>query len=461
MSLLRNIAKPSRRDLALAGAVAMMVAIVSVAWGLAQDLLGGPEAPDVAGTPGIAADDQATAQVEDHTDASGHGESPQNHGGDTRDQEAAPEISFELPHSATSPLVAKLRLLQGIQERLAHGDEAAVPEQREVLISIGDELQKLRADHVSLAEIYAATTYLLSGGRPGSVSGLVEKSGLPLSARKLIEGAILYSNGDPLGASDKIKNLVPAQFPAVLGGHLALVQARVSEGLSDDQRIELLKVTAYSLPGTLLEEAALRRIMEIGANALREDAFVKAAIRYQRRFANSLYNSEYRAALVDGVAQFEAGKRPISEAALDQITFGHTAARRDDILQRLAEIGLRKGYRQLCQYAASRQRRLSVENSANWVRATSYIAACGVVEHSAEAVTRIRSLDVSTLTARDKALHHAALKLAEKSELKGLFDSEGTAPRSTTVDLPEDVKSLLSSAGQDLEDTKAMIESSR
>jgi chemotaxis protein MotC len=379
---------------------------------------------------------------------------PEGHG-----STEATTVVFTKP--TTSPLVAKLRVLQGIQDRLAAGDATAVPLQRDSLISIEKEINGLRAGPLTLPDAYAATTYLLSGGRPGAVTSLAARSELPKSAKRLIEGALSYANGDPISASEKLHEFVPSQFPAMLAGHLTLVQARVVEDLTDQQRIALLMSIVNALPGTLLEEASLRRILELSASSLQVDVFERAVKRYQRRFSNSLYNNEYRIAVVAGIVSFEAGKRPIPDLKLDGIVFSHAGSRRDNLLQSLTEAGLRKGYQQLCRYAASRQRRLAPEKSPDWARATTYLAACGVIEADPAPSDHLSSLDVSLLSPKDLAVHQAAMQLADRVRLADSFEFTMNKGAASSSDLPQEIELLQEFVNESLKEIATAIEASK
>ncbi|MFN0194146.1 MAG: hypothetical protein ACKVP5_19580, partial [Aestuariivirga sp.] len=260
------------------------------------------------------ADDQA--QTPDQTEGEAHSEIVE------------PDIPYVAPESLQSPLVRQVRLLQSVQERLARGDKEAVKEQRELLIKLGENASKLQVEQASLEEIYASVIYLLSGGRPDIVARFLQRKELPQATHKLLAGAIAYVKGESASASDQLRGLDPLQFGPSIAGHLAMVQASAVEDLTPSRRRELLELTTNTMLGTLLEEAALRRLMELAADNKDINTFLRSASRYSRRFSNSLYNAEYRNALLQGIIKLEAAKRGLSPAQLDLLIFEKSAERR-------------------------------------------------------------------------------------------------------------------------------------
>ncbi len=400
---------------------------------------------------------------QDHGEDNGSASQGALDGGDSTEHGAAIVANDSLvsPFSSKSPLIRHLRKLQSVQARLAIGDDSGVSEQRKLLLALNQEIMRMKHDDANLGEILAAAIVLYSGGQPSAIEPLLKRKDLPPSVRKLLEGGILYVKGDLVGASDKLAHIDLRQFPKLLGGHLALVQARVSEGLDNRQRADLLRYTANSLPGTLLEEASLRRLIELSAVALDQSAFVKFSGRYARRFPASLYNSEFRRGFLDGVVRFESAKRSIAHAGLDSVVYSLEPNQRADILRELAEVALRKGQKNLCQYASGRERRLAQENSITWTRATLYYIACGVVEQSRESVERLQSLDVTDLQFIDRKLHASALKLARRAQLIEPFVMIEDAPPMSPQELPQDVQVIQANITNQLSNIETLIKESR
>lgn len=370
------------------------------------------------------------AKKESATDA---GAEASKHGADP-----ITELPYVPPASLQSGLIGQVRRLQIVQERLAKGDASAIKEQKSLLVGIGETLSRFAVDKAGAAEIYSAVTYLLSGGRPDVVEHVLTRKDLPVAVRNLLIGAIAYVKGDAQIAGDHLRNLDPLQFGRGISGHLAMVQASVVEDLTQADRRRLLELAANSMLGTLVEEAALRRIIEQSASGKDVDGFIRAANRYHRRFARSLYNAEYMNALIEGILRFETDKSALTPDQLDNLIFFLPPERRNDILQALSEAGLRKGFDGLCRYASGRLRRVAAEGSVTWMRASLYYFSCSIGAKTTESVSSLRSLDLQRLDSRDRQLGRSAILLAERATLADPPILDPTFRHASTLDLTEE-----------------------
>jgi chemotaxis protein MotC len=407
---------------------------------------GGRPEPDeltVSGAPGRTEDgvpEGSSRKFHDAADNSAKDESTtqmgsqrSEHGGDS-----FAELPYVPPASLQSGLIGQVRQLQMVQERLAKGDASAVKEQKNLLVGIGQTLSGFAVDKANAAEIYSAVTYLLSGGRPDVVEHILTRKDLPIAVRNLLVGAIAYVKGDAQNAGDHLRNLDPLQFGRGISGHLAMVQASVVEDLTQANRRRLLELAANSMLGTLVEEAALRRIIEQSASGKDVDGFILAADRYHRRFARSLYNAEYMSALIEGILRFETDKSALSPDQLDTLIFFLPPERRNDILQALSEAGLRKGFDGLCRYASGRLRRLAAEGSVTWTRASLYYFSCSIAAKTTESVSSLKSLDLQRLDSRDRQLARSAILLAERAALADASVLDPKFRNASNVDLTDE-----------------------
>jgi hypothetical protein len=368
---------------------------------------------------------------------------------------------YKPPDSASNALVQKVRSLQVVQEKLAHGDMSLAAAQRDILAELGKQLDRVPAEQAHFPEWYAGASYLLSGGQPTNVEPFLKHKDMPPSVRKLLEGAIAYVKGDEARAAESLRNLDPGQFPSMLAGHLTMIQSKLNAGLKPEQRRELLKQTTNLLPGTLLEEAALRRLMELATVSRDQAGFLQAAQRYQIRFSRSIYSAEYRRAIISGILAFQATDHVFKDSELDSVIFAQTPVRRNDILHTVARIALSKGQERLCRYASGRLSRISTENSVTWTRATLYNIACSVVGHDQNFVSRLKHLNISKLPPHDQALQAAALRLATQVQLKEVFGLQDNNRNFPKAEMPEDIVKLKSSVASQLAAIGRIIEESQ
>ncbi len=370
-------------------------------------------------------------------------------------------VPFEAPSAQYSKSMQLVRALQLVQDRLAQGDADAVPLQRKSLNAISEVITELSNDNAKLTDILAACAYLFSGGRPDAVEKFLEKKDLPVPVKSLLNGAMAYARGDQAAASGFLRDLEPNDFSPMIAGHLSIVKAHVIKDASDQQRMLFLQSTVNLLPGTLLEEAALRRLIELSAKQTDRKVFLSVVNRYNRRFTNSIYSREYRDALLKGIFLF-AGKagEALSEANMDELLFQHLPGRRNELLAHILDFAVRSGDAELCRYAATRTRRLSRENSASWTRATLRYMACSVVIDSAQSALDFDTLDISALSSDEKALLASARRLDHSIRSPAMHKFKEEKAKNTSEAQPEDFSATKDKVKSELQFSQGIISES-
>ena len=151
-----------------------------------------------------------------------------------------------------------VRSLQAVQDGIARGDAAAHAGHIALIRQIGDRL--LAADATVWSNPQngqAVIIYLLSGGAPQLVRKLPRDK---INVDKaLFDGALAYVEGRQDEAKDLLKDVKPRTISSGLGGQVALVQGALFARSEATLAIERLDDARLLLPGTLVEEAALRR----------------------------------------------------------------------------------------------------------------------------------------------------------------------------------------------------------
>jgi chemotaxis protein MotC len=170
----------------------------------------------------------------------------------------------------------------------------------------GDHSQSMR----EMAEVF-----VLSGGEAGILKHW--KAGLdPGSVEdKIFEGVLAYGEGKTLEAETKLLRFDPVKMYAWRGGHLALAQALLTVRAGPKRAFHHLKIAALLLPGTLVEEAALRQSAILAARTSNAAEFSLAATTYFRRFPRSAYLAGFEAQAVYYIVRFgdKDGTRIVQE----------------------------------------------------------------------------------------------------------------------------------------------------
>jgi chemotaxis protein MotC len=157
-----------------------------------------------------------------------------------------------------------------------------------------DELRK----HAEILVLSGGDVSVLAPWQEGLPSGSAEK--------KLFDGVTAYGMGRAAEAEQKLLSLDARTFDALRGGHLALTQALLASRVNPEGAFQHFDTARLLLPGTLVEEAALRQIAVLAARTGKKERFADAATSYLSRFRRSAYIAGFETQLAFHIARFPA-----------------------------------------------------------------------------------------------------------------------------------------------------------
>ncbi|MEA3079349.1 MAG: chemotaxis protein MotC, partial [Sphingomonadales bacterium] len=191
--------------------------------------------------------------------------------------------AFAEPAPLSSEPYELVRSLQAVQDGIANGDTAAHGSHLALIRQIGEKLLAADASVWSNPQNgQAVVIYLLSGGAPQVVRKL-PRDKLNVDAR-LFDGALAYVEGRQDEARELLKDIKPRTIPSGMGGQVALVQGALFARSEASLAIERLDEARLLLPGTLVEEAALRREILLVGQAEDFDKFEFLTLAYIRHY---------------------------------------------------------------------------------------------------------------------------------------------------------------------------------
>ena len=200
-----------------------------------------------------------------------------------------------------------VRSLELVQDRIAGGDHAALPMQRKLLEMID---ARFGAEHGGKFENErnrrALLIYAMSGGNPATVETALAQLGADDPNRKLGDGILPYIKGDPKAALDALTDIDPMVHAPDLAAYLALVKGSLLSAEEPQAAVAMLDLARLLSPGTLVEEAALRRSVAIAASLGDAKRFMLASKQYVRHYLRSAYASQFADAFVAGVVALRA-----------------------------------------------------------------------------------------------------------------------------------------------------------
>ncbi len=218
------------------------------------------------------------------------------------ESKAAPVTPMTGPPTPLSDMVMDV---QRFQARLAQGDKAAYAQSRDRLKDAGKAIAAARSEAFKTPQERAAVVaYLLSGGLPRDVAGIVERGDFPAGEQDLLRGAIGYVAGKQAQA-EALLSYDAGKVSLRLAGQLAFAQSVLTTSKDARKALDLLDAARVLAPGTLVEEAALRReILLVGD--LRETGRVAFLARqYVERYGRSLYAGDFVATLAKTAIRFD------------------------------------------------------------------------------------------------------------------------------------------------------------
>ena len=305
-----------------------------------------------------------------------------------------------------------VRSLQLVQDRIAAGDHAALPMQAKLLEMADTRLRAANAqDFIDPKNFRALLVYGMSGGNPVTVEVAMSRAKTDPQSLAIAKGIIDYLNGRPAAAIEALKPIDPMTLPADLGSFLALVKGSLLATEQPAAALALLDDARLLSPGTLVEEAALRRSVGIAAAQGDGARFALASTQYVEDYLYSPYASQFADAFVSGVITLHMA---ISQDKLADITAMMDPEREKVIYLRIARRAAIDGLADLSAFASARaeQGRDGIHNRDD-PRAQLYSSLSTVTSGTIDEVrAKLDKIDRSQLSQSDRDLLDAAQAVA-------------------------------------------------
>ena len=213
-------------------------------------------------------------------------------------------ITERQPHHA-------VRMLGALQERIAHGDEAAVPLQQAVVLEIAQELQAFPLEAwTSVRNRQALIKYALSGGDPTLLQMVLGRKLFAEAEIPIAQAALAYAQGNRSVVLRLLDKVDVYDLPPSLAGHVALVKAIVVANTDLARVVRLCDDARLLSPGTLVEETALRLAIEATITQGDRTKFEALALRYFRRFPRSPFLAAVIRPVASAIADGGYSERP-------------------------------------------------------------------------------------------------------------------------------------------------------
>ncbi len=307
---------------------------------------------------------------------------------------------------------AMLRSLQFVQDSVVLGDHSAAEMQRYMLATID---QRLRTADASIFEdprnVDAALVYAMSGGNPATLEYLASKDVSGNFDNRVADALRKYLSGKGTLAAKSIADMAVEYRDEKIGPYLSLVSGNVAVTKDPKGALVYYDWARLTAPGTIIEEAALRRSVAITVEANMVDQALSYSTKYARRFIHSPYASQFADFFVQLVV---AHFGEITEDNVDGALEFMDADRRREIFLRIARAATIAGKNELARLASAKAEELKGSPTPAALAKLYGGMADIPTKDIASAMQAIANVPDEALSSRDRALRQAAKAIAEQ-----------------------------------------------
>ncbi len=178
-----------------------------------------------------------------------------------------------------------VRSLQSLQDQVVRGNTRAHAAQRVLLAHIAEQFDALKPEGwKDPKNARAAVVFVLSGGSARALQKLVRSGASTDINEKLLKGTLAYGEGRHDEAAELLASVEARALDPGTAGLVAYVQGELAAKKEPAKALVHFDDARLLAPGTIVEEAALRRqiaLLAASGNAVRYEAL---ATQYLRRF---------------------------------------------------------------------------------------------------------------------------------------------------------------------------------
>jgi len=371
-----------------------------------------------AATPSGAASEAVAATGTSAGGTSAGGASTVSHGAAAPAAAHAPAADKlkDLPPPNSLMPVRMVRSLQRLQDKIAVG------------IADGLTMQRALIDEIDLAftaapqdtwqdprSARALVIYTLSGGSPAVLRKIITQQPMPAIDERLLRGTLFYSEGREDDALKQLGEIDARTLPNSLGGQLALAQAALTVRRDPAKASALLNLARLLLPGTLVDEAALRRQILVASQSGDVALFERLSRQYLFRFRHSVYAGNFRQRFAAALTRMDFINDPAQFPRFDALLHSLDPDAKREVYLLVARAALTQGKMVAAQLCAERVLALAPPASVDAERARLYASAALAAssEGFAPALKAFSAADRSRLAPSDRALLDAASTTAD------------------------------------------------
>ncbi|MDZ4790689.1 MAG: hypothetical protein SGJ17_05685 [Hyphomicrobiales bacterium] len=340
-----------------------------------------------------------------------------------------------------------VRTLQSMQNQIALGVKNAHAAQRAMLAAILKAIAEAQPDiWADPRNTRAVFSFVLSGGDPRPLRELIAINLSPAFTTELSRGVLAFGEGRNKEAQQFLDYVDARMLDPSIAGHVALIQGILYAGGDAPKAMSKFDDAELLSPGTLVEEAALRRnsILTLQNGNFRRGLTLSS--RYLRRFPYSGYGESFlqQFALQTALQGSDSDASHFADISMAVETL--PPARRAQFYIAIAQAAILRGKVKLALKASARANGdgapSSIAKRARLYEALALVAGAGKDWERGRDL--LNGMSAESFNATDADLQQAALSLAdairkpsEKSAVLALEPSEAAIPKTRAVERAE------------------------
>ncbi len=331
---------------------------------------------------------------------------------------AVPVVLTSQPASAQMVSTADPDLmvleLQILQDEIIKGNLEAYNLLQPSLIVIGRRFLRLDPEiWKQERNSRAAIAFMLSGGS-GSVFQELAAQGVVFNADpNLFAGAMAYSQGNRKMALSLLRKVDPIGLPVAIAGQVALAQAILISNDDPAGAQRYFDLARLMMPGTLVEESALRRQAPMIAKLGDTPKFERLSRRYLFQYSNSVFSSEFRDTVADVISGSDYLTKEDEWERVFQLISEFDEESQSILLLRLAKAALVSGNTAFAQQGSIAFLELGSQKS-EWINeAKLYLSASKASsEDWKAAISGLVAVKISALSKENQLIQAVAITMA-------------------------------------------------
>lgn len=346
--------------------------------------------------------------------------------GNAADAAASPE---QLDPSL--PIYKMVRSLEDVQDKIVGGDLGASEMQRFVLGVIDRRLRLAQPDEFKeLRNVDAAMIYAMSGGNPATLDFLIAHDSFGNFDTRLTNALLMYMGGKASAADKTLEEVVPEYKSTAIGPYLALVAGNTLTQKKPEKALEYFNWARLSLPGTIVEEAALRRSLLITVKQNNVPRSVDLARLYLSRFPRSPYAAQVANQVVSLI---DAHEKEIGNERISELLDWLDAPRQQELYLRVARKAAIGGRFEFAHWAASQALALSKDKNDSQAKLAQLYLGLSSLRSAdiAEAKTVFADIPDEMLGPKERRLRDAGAFILKEVEKPASMESLTQGPSPT------------------------------